>query len=77
MPFQNDIMLIIGSKTSANTKRLYEISKSLNKNSFWIQSKDQIKKKWFKEMESVGIATGASTPDYTTKAIIEHIKTIS
>ncbi|MDD5730683.1 MAG: 4-hydroxy-3-methylbut-2-enyl diphosphate reductase, partial [Candidatus Omnitrophica bacterium] len=30
MPLENDVMIIIGSRTSANTKRLYEISKSLN-----------------------------------------------
>ncbi|MBC8436665.1 MAG: 4-hydroxy-3-methylbut-2-enyl diphosphate reductase, partial [Candidatus Omnitrophica bacterium] len=38
MPLENDLMIIIGSRNSANTKRLYEISKSLNKKSYWINS---------------------------------------
>ena len=77
MPQENDIMLIIGSKTSANTKRLYEISKSLNKRSFWIQSKKDIKVGWFKDTLNVGITAGASTPDKNIKEIIAHIERIN
>ncbi|MDD5108105.1 MAG: hypothetical protein PHC29_01140 [Candidatus Omnitrophica bacterium] len=38
MPLENDLMIIIGSKTSANNKRIYELAKPLNKNSYWINS---------------------------------------
>ncbi len=74
MPLKNDIVIIIGSKTSANTKRLFEISKSLNKKTFWIQSKKDLKPAWFRNTKSIGITAGASTPDYTTKKVIEFIK---
>ena len=77
MPLKNDVMLIIGSKNSANTKRLYEISCSLNPRSFWIQSKNQVKSSWFRNARSVGITAGASTPHYTTGAVIEHVKKIT
>jgi 4-hydroxy-3-methylbut-2-enyl diphosphate reductase len=73
MPKQNDLMVVIGSKNSANTRRLYEISKSLNKHTFWVQSKKEIKPRWFKGKNTVGITTGASTPDYTTREIIDYI----
>jgi len=76
LPLENDVMLIIGSKTSANTKRLYEISKSLNKNSFWIQSKEDIKFSWFKNAQSAGITAGASTPESAIKGVVELIKKI-
>jgi len=76
MPLENDIMIIIGSKTSANTKRLYEISKSLNKKSYWVQSKKDIKTQWFKNVKNVGITAGASTPDSTTKEVVQYIKFI-
>ena len=32
MPLKNDVMIIIGSESSANTKRLYQICKSVQKN---------------------------------------------
>lgn len=74
LPLENDIMIIIGSKTSANTKRLYEISKSINKQTFWIQSKKNLQVKWFENVKKAGITAGASTPDSTTKDIVEYIK---
>jgi len=77
LPLKNDIMIIVGSKASANTKRLYEISKSLNKKSYWITSKKNLKPAWFQDVKKVGVAAGASTPDYTTKDIIEYIKKIT
>ncbi|MDP2938904.1 MAG: 4-hydroxy-3-methylbut-2-enyl diphosphate reductase [Candidatus Omnitrophota bacterium] len=77
MPLENDVMIIIGSKTSANTKRLYEISKSLNKHSYWVQSKKEIKPLWFKDAQGIGITAGASTPDSTTKEIVEYISSMT
>ena len=76
MPLHNDVMVIIGSRTSANTRRLHQISKSLNKRSYWIQSSDEIKPEWFQDARSVGVMSGASTPDYTTKDIIEYLQAI-
>lgn len=77
LPLENDIMIIIGSKTSANTKRLYQISKSLNKNSFWVQSKKDLKPEWFKNTRSAGITSGASTPDSITQDIVKYIEKIT
>jgi 4-hydroxy-3-methylbut-2-enyl diphosphate reductase IspH len=41
---ENDVMLVIGSRTSANTKRLFEISMSLNKRTYWITDAARYKK---------------------------------
>lgn len=77
LPHHNDVMLIVGSKTSANTRRLYEISKAINKNSYWIQSQKDIKLSWFENASTVGITAGSSTPDSTTHAIVAYLKKIS
>lgn len=76
MPLVNDVMIIIGSRTSANTKRLYEISKSLNKRSYWIESSTEVNPKWFDGAQSVGIMAGASTPDTTTQKVINRIRSL-
>jgi 4-hydroxy-3-methylbut-2-enyl diphosphate reductase len=76
MPLKNDVMIIIGSKTSANTKRLYQISKALNKRSYWIRSSAEVKSEWFKGAHTVGIMAGASTPDDTTKDVIAEIRSL-
>lgn len=77
LPKENNAMIIIGSKHSANTKRLYEISKSLNRKTYWITSKREIKPEWFKKVKTVGITAGASTPDKTTQDVIKHMGLIS
>jgi len=77
MPLDNDVMIIIGSKNSANTKRLYEISKSLNKHSYWINSKEGIKHRWFRNAQRTGVTAGASTPNSTIEEIIKHISVIT
>lgn len=74
LPLQNDVMIIIGSRASANTRRLFEIARSLNKRTCWIQSKGELKAGWFKGAKSVGVMAGASTPDATTREVIERIR---
>jgi len=77
MPLKNDIMLIIGSKTSANTKRLYEIAKSLNNKSYWVGSGKDLRPAWFRNARSVGVTAGASTPDYAIREVITRVKQYS
>jgi len=77
MPKENDLMIIIGSKTSANTKRIYEISKSLNKNSYWINSGREIKGSWLKGALNIGVTAGASTPQSTIDKVIKQITSFS
>ena len=76
LPLTNDLIIIIGSKASANTKRLYQISKALNKRSYWVNSKKEIRKNWLKGINSVGVTAGASTPSSTTQEIIGYIRKI-
>ena len=76
LPLENDAMVIIGSKKSANTKRLYEISRSLNELTFWVNSKNELKPKYFKGLNSVGVTAGASTPKESIQEIMEYLSTI-
>lgn len=76
LPLKNDVMIIIGSRTSANTRRLFEIAKSLNKRTHWIQGKDELKTAWFKGAGKVGVMAGASTPDKTTRDVVDWIQAL-
>ena len=52
-------MIVIGSFTSANSKRLTQLSLERNKNSFQVTCADDINESWFDGVESVGISAGA------------------
>jgi len=67
LALKNDIVIVLGSAKSANTRRLYYISKEKNRKTYWVESPSLIKKSWFKRAKSVGILAGASTPDEIIK----------
>ena len=48
-----DVMVIIGGKNSGNTRRLYEIAKSLNPNSYHVETAEELKEEWFKDAQRV------------------------
>ena len=72
----SDVMIIIGSYTSANSKRLTQLSLERNKRSFQVTSSDELDSAWFEDCETVGISAGASTPDETIEEVIKKIKEI-
>jgi len=69
-----DLMIVIGGKNSANTKRLWQICKESGVDSFHIETEPELKKVWFKGKSCIGITSGASTPDSMVKKIIERIR---
>ena len=72
-----DLMIVIGSFTSANSKRLTQLSLERNKNSFQVTCADDINESWFDGAESVGISAGASTPDNLIEDVIAKVKLFS
>ncbi|MFC1492758.1 4-hydroxy-3-methylbut-2-enyl diphosphate reductase [candidate division KSB1 bacterium] len=77
MPHENDVMIIVGSFTSANTKRLTEISKGLNPRSFQVESSHDLEKSWFINADNIGITAGASTPDWIIEEVVDRIEELA
>ena len=71
-----DLMVIIGSFTSANSKRLTSLSSEINKNTYQVTGPEDLNVKWFKQIKSVGISAGASTPDYLIDQVKNEIETM-
>ena len=73
-----ELMIIIGSFTSANSKRLAELSSERNENTFQVTCAAEIDSSWFKDdVNSVGISAGASTPDWIIESVIKKVKEIT
>ena len=73
---QCDLMVVIGSFTSANSKRLTALAKERNDKSYQVTNADEIKPNWFEKVEIVGVSAGASTPDKIINDVLEKIKKI-
>lgn len=72
----SDIMIVIGGKNSANTRKLYEICLNFCKKVYHIETKQELKKEWFDSVENIGITAGASTPSWLIEDVIRAIEDI-
>ncbi len=72
-----DIMIVIGGKNSSNTKQLLSIAKENCKDSYLVETEDELEEEWFENKKLCGITAGASTPDWIIQNIIQSIRNIS
>lgn len=69
-----DVLIIIGSFTSANSKRLTDLAKKRNANSYQVTCAEDIDPAWINQAEIVGVSAGASTPDYIIEDVLTKLK---
>jgi 4-hydroxy-3-methylbut-2-enyl diphosphate reductase len=68
-----DGILVIGSKTSANTKRLVFLSQKAKKKVWWANSLKEVKEIDFKGIKKLGVISGTSAPDWEIKKIKNYL----
>lgn len=73
---QVDMLIVIGGKTSSNTKKLYDISLNFNPNTYLVQDENDLRKEWFEGKKKIGITAGASTPEEIVIKIENQIRGI-
>jgi 4-hydroxy-3-methylbut-2-enyl diphosphate reductase len=77
---QVDMVLVVGSKTSANSVRLAQISNALCGKGLLISSAADIQAEWYtddQKIEKVGISAGASTPEFLVEEVVKKLVDIS
>ncbi len=72
-----EILVVVGGRNSANTKRLVEIAKSRGVEAYHIEIPDEIEASWFFGKKMIGITAGASTPDWIIDAVIDKVKNLT
>jgi 4-hydroxy-3-methylbut-2-enyl diphosphate reductase len=72
-----DLVLVVGARNSSNSNRLKDIGSESGVNTYLIETADDMSMEWFENVKSVGITSGASTPDELVKEVIDQISTFS
>jgi len=72
-----DIVIIIGSFTSANSKRLTQLAVQRNPRSYQVTGAKDLDRNWFININTVGISAGASTPDSVIEEVTQIIEKIA
>jgi len=69
-----DTLFIVGGKNSSNTNKLFQISKRILPNTYFIESADQIHISMLKGSKKIGLSGGASTPPEAIQDAVDKIK---
>lgn len=70
---QADLLLVLGSQNSSNSRRLMEIGQAAGKPAYLIDQRQELKTEWFDGVETVLVTAGASAPEIVVQEVIDHI----
>lgn len=71
---QVELMIIIGSKHSSNSNKLYKVASKYCKNTIFIETKHEIEMAYINKYSKIGMMAGASTPKQSIDEIVDIIK---
>jgi len=64
-----DLLLVIGSRNSSNSKRLVETGRSAGIDAYLIEDETEIDERWLRTAETVGVTSGASAPEHLVRRV--------
>lgn len=73
---ESDAMIIIGSKNSSNSRKLFETAASACSNTYFVENSAFLPLKGFEKCNKIGISAGASAPARIIKEVIAHMSEI-
>ena len=71
-----DLILVIGSENSSNSKRLQEVSKDKGVQAYLIDDVTKIKPEWFEGVKTVAITAGASAPEHLVQEVLKYFRNL-
>jgi 4-hydroxy-3-methylbut-2-enyl diphosphate reductase len=69
-----DLVLVVGSKTSSNSKRLVETARAKGRAAHLVQSPEEIEPAWLAGVKTVALSSGASAPEYLVEQTVARLK---
>ncbi|MBN2181088.1 MAG: 4-hydroxy-3-methylbut-2-enyl diphosphate reductase [Sedimentisphaerales bacterium] len=73
---QVDIMFVLGGLESANTRRLAEMCRKVNKHTYHLQNWEELDKNLLRGKKTAGVTAGASTPDWIIEEFVKNLTTL-
>lgn len=67
-------MVVVGGRNSANTRRLYEISREAGVPAWHVESAGELPLAELKKLAVVGVTAGASTPQWIIDEVVERLR---
>ena len=71
---QSDLILVIGSDNSSNSKRLVEVSRASGAPAHLIDDVSDIDPEWIEGAQTIGVTSGASAPEFLVERVVDYLK---
>lgn len=69
-----DVLVVLGSQNSSNSRRLMEIGAGQGVPSYLIDGASELQPEWFEQTSTVVITAGASAPEVVVQECIDYLK---
>lgn len=69
-----DVLLVVGSQNSSNSRRLVEVCKNEGVPAFLVDDASEVNAEWLKECETVAVTAGASAPENLVQELVNCLK---
>lgn len=73
---ENDVIIFVAGKKSSNGKALFQVCKSINERSYFIENETELDPSWFVNVGKVGICGATSTPMWLMERVMQHIHSL-
>lgn len=70
------LLLVVGSANSSNSRRLTEVARSRGVASYLIDGPDDIRTEWLAGVRAVGVTSGASAPEDVVQLVLERLQSL-
>jgi len=70
---QVDVMVVVGGKNSANTRKLASLCHASGTRTYHIEEAGQMDPAWFRGVKVAGLTAGASTPDWIIEEVMRRM----
>jgi 4-hydroxy-3-methylbut-2-enyl diphosphate reductase len=68
-----DLLLVVGSQNSSNSKRLVEVGHNFGVRSYLVNDRSDIDAAWLEGVMNVGVTAGASAPEHLVQELMEFL----
>ena len=69
-----DLWLVIGDPMSSNSNRLRELGADSGVPAYLVLGPEEVQEEWFEGVNTIGITSGASTPEVSVRAVVDRLR---
>lgn len=69
-----ELLLVVGSQNSSNSKRLVEVSKNSGVPAYLVDDAHQVDGRWFEGIRAVAVTAGASAPEHLVQNLVRSLQ---